>query len=738
MLKTEEQRQRYEDEIDRIYKQVPKGPKHLRKGRKDLMKNLNKLWETAINHSESFGGEDLKVQAATKEEYRSNYMKWMVPLLIAKGFPLKNEAIPSEAWVMLAKALLVQEGIDRSRHLIYTRVWGFHRILYPMANSTEQRKVYLENFKSLMELIDPLELERGIELDCLIIMAYKLTKSMSEEERKKAAGVRIDRKARETIMEGVGLDKRAKLETLLKLRQKEKEITSGWRELEKARRQRRQERRAREEMIKRRKGETATSSTRVGGDIGPIATASKNLNSTAIGLQKEGKKLLTDEDGGKREEREEIWVRPLDKERKKPETKTQTEKTIEKEILGQESETSSVLSPDSDTSSTEQELSLSVDADDSDSGREQMKGRNHPKRAAAGQINLTADPMLGEQVFKCEKTITMAEFLKAMMLAFWSFMRPGEWKDVELEDVRDPLGVGEQDFRRVVFTSSKGQRAGSVDVLEMRCSCGDYKREEPEYRMPVVCTPCPVHCIESEVWDKVKKVSPNKKSKMVIELWAVMGWPTDGRSTQHILHLLRIGAAMTAGSGVIQTQLVMAYGRWKSLEMAIYYEKMSGRVPGLVAVKSWPVRRAILLDEEDITLDEVIEKLIQAKITFPLGRSMREVATQRRRNKEKMTKPKPETKAAKKDGETEGSALDKIGGRYGPKTVETSQNKEGSRKPTTKGGLINMETQAEPDRIRWPETENEKGQKRNPQQNDGKGGKKGKKGKGKCIKGYGF
>lgn len=641
-VRTEEQKKRYEAEVERIYRIAPKAPKGQRRCRKKLMEVLESNWETAVMHSESFGGEDLRVQAATKEAYRNAYLKWMLPLLIQKNMPVRSEEIPTDAWVILAKALLIQEGIERSRHLVYTRVWGFHRILYPAANSTPQRKIYLENFKSLIEVMDPLEAERGIELDCLLVLGKKLTEEMNGDEIKRAAGVRLDQKWRENILKEAGVNRRGRNKWYMRMRIAEKDPKFSWMKTEE------EQKKARNEMKKR---------------------------------KTEGR----DNQKNNKEKEEE---KTIEKEIKN---------IIKKEILDEDEEESSILSPDSEEEDTEQEISVS---EDEKSERTVVRGKNMPEQATAEDFpEMSEEPLKGERIFKCARNITMAEFFQAMSLAFWSFQRPGEWKDVILEDTEDPLGIEGNSFRRIVFTRSKGQRAGNIDVLEMRCCCGDFKRERPAGRVLMACQPCPVHCVKAETWEKVKRIGANRKSRMVLEMWEAMGWPTDGRPSQHILHLMRIGAAMTAGSGGIACQLVMAYGRWKSLEMAIYYEKMSGRVPALVAMRRWPVREAVLLDEEERTIDELVMRLDKARITFPLGRSMKEIATKRRINKVlEEVKKEEEIKRDK-------NVLDEFtAGVYGTKKEkerEREKEEKGKKSETWILGL-NRITEREPDRIEWP------------------------------------
>lgn len=85
-LKTEAQKKQYLEEVKRVYKEVPKSEKNLRKGRKDLTKKLEETWENCILGVDDFGRADLRVQAATKEEYRRCYLRYFVPLLIMRGF----------------------------------------------------------------------------------------------------------------------------------------------------------------------------------------------------------------------------------------------------------------------------------------------------------------------------------------------------------------------------------------------------------------------------------------------------------------------------------------------------------------------------------------------------------------------------------------------------------------------------------------------------------------------------
>ena len=122
----------------------------MRDGRKSIEALLQSSWDGAVAFSESLNSGDLKLLAVTRELYRSAYIRFLIPMLILRGWSTAPSKIPPAAWEALANSLLLFKDIEKSRHQILSKVWGFFVLICPEQRVGPARAIYVENYKILV------------------------------------------------------------------------------------------------------------------------------------------------------------------------------------------------------------------------------------------------------------------------------------------------------------------------------------------------------------------------------------------------------------------------------------------------------------------------------------------------------------------------------------------------------------------------------------------------------------
>lgn len=86
------------------------------------------------------------------------------------------------------------------------------------------------------------------------------------------------------------------------------------------------------------------------------------------------------------------------------------------------------------------------------------------------------------------------------------------------------------------------------------------------------------------------------------------------------MHLLRIGATISAASGGAHNEELMSLGRWRNEVTAVHYSRAARRSPTSIAVGSWPTRRTNLL--ENMSLDTLSGRLMENGHKFTVGKHL--------------------------------------------------------------------------------------------------------------------
>lgn len=561
--------------------------------------------------------------------------------------------------------------------------------------------MYLEQFKSLVELVDPLESERGIELDVILAISHKMADTVTQVQLDKSGGARIDLEMRRKIMRYLGVPKRDRLSYYHSYpgeNYNERAVGKIYREKVAHARQRRMEEEEKKKDEEREKllnlvPVPPTASMSVQATVAAINSVTEGANLTKSSFQScqngvSSKFSVTEHfDIAERGERE------------KTEGKDKVEsiggklETVQEK--GGEESISSVLENDSTEEESSSEVSSYSGSEASSESSEFLaKRQGNTERAELGDVEIGDEFILAECRFKCDPEFSYGEFFAALQMSFWALLRPGEWGKTKIEEFGEAIGEGDCQYRRVRIADSKGKRTGHEDTIEFQCVCKAFGRARPNEREPLGCPICPVHCVEERVWNKIKKLSAKRRTKMLLEIWGALGWPTDNRPSNHILHLIRIGAAMTAASGGIDVRIIQVIGRWATIETAILYERMGRKMPSMVAVTKWPIRKPVMLDISSKTLDRIVARLSQEKFTYPLGRGMREIGTQRLMNKKKNggreeeEKEEEKEQAKQKENEKKLSFMNSLKRMSGVE-VEEGEDDEKLFVPTKRRWIIN-------------------------------------------------
>lgn len=205
-------------------------------------------------------------------------------------------------------------------------------------------------------------------------------------------------------------------------------------------------------------------------------------------------------------------------------------------------------------------------------------------------------------------------------MGFYCFLRSGEFTTTDISAHRSPLG---EPFIRACIRDSKGERYGAYNYLELACDCRSFKRAPIAERELLLCSPCPAHAYDKAAWQRIQKLSNDKRNGLLKEVWEAAGWtwPTAKQAAQ-ITHFVRIGAAISAASAGIGTDTIASLGRWRNLETAAHYERAARRAASSVALENWPTKKPVLIDDGSRVLDRVVSKLAEQDHNFSLGRHL--------------------------------------------------------------------------------------------------------------------
>jgi len=619
----------------------------VKKGRNKFGKDMegdNKIEESerAIQEAGRLSDSDIFLSNRSREQYRSDFVKFALTTTIIKNSDEENpwdiRNIDIQDLVNITKTIISSK--IESKHVVLCRINSLLCKISPQIRENQNwNKLYKSLYGQLARLIDQNSLTRGIEIDSFVELSRRLTTKSSPSAE---GTVRINanhsaesdslRYSKDGSRGPFGILPRLKMtkETVDKLTVKYTALNfTGESPEEIAKREE-------EKCLAKKKHTIIKRKTQKLIEVAAVIEKNSSRNSSKA-TQKESE---CEEKSAKNDKSTEM---------DKPDnTATATANTglhFTEEDLEKLSEILKADDPDqegnnSDDSDSSSSWNSSLSASSSWPSSPDNSHRNQTNKSSDGneQMNKSSggfssskkqesddDIRLGMLIPKGWKGISLGEFAAAAQQAFWLGARGGEWPNMNIEKINH-IGRQQEKFIRCSWSQSKTRLQGIEDSIQLDCCCSQFKVENPSNPNPLYAPICPVHCCNTQNWNRIKLLPVNQRSEMLIDLFQLCGMDNgpsnDSKimSREHSLHLCRIGMAMSMSSSRCTTDEIMQLGRWRCPQSAILYQKQAKRVPDLLSIE-WPIFRGTSMGET--SLESVLHSFMDNRINWSLRRQLR-------------------------------------------------------------------------------------------------------------------